>query len=170
MPSRADRRIVIGHVSGLSGLRGWVKLFSYTDPRSNLLDYRRVELGQEGHWEPARLVEGRSQGKTLVGRFEGVEDRNQAAGLVGREIAIDRSQLPAEEGEEVYWADLVGMQVVNLHGETLGIVDHLMETGANDVLVVSGDKERLVPFVRDRVIIDIDRDRSCIRVDWEKDY
>jgi 16S rRNA processing protein RimM len=169
VPSRADRRIVIGRVSGLSGLRGWVKLFSYTDPRSNLLSFREVELGKEGEWKRARLIEGRPQGKTLIGRFEGVEDRDQAAGLLDQEIAIRRSQLPEESGG-VYWTDLIGLEVINVREESLGIVDHLIETGANDVMVVSGERERLIPFVRDTVVKEIDQDRGCILVDWEKDY
>ncbi len=169
MPSRADRRIVIGRVSGLSGVRGWVKLFSYTDPRANLLSFREVELGRDGEWRRARLIEGRPQGKTLIGRFEGVEDRDQAAGLLDHEIAIRRSQLPEASGE-VYWTDLIGLEVINVRDESLGTVDHLIETGANDVMVVSGERERLIPFVRDAVVKEIDRDRGCIRVDWEEDY
>jgi 16S rRNA processing protein RimM len=169
VPTRADRRIVIGRVSGLSGLRGWVKLFSYTDPRANLLNFREVELGHEKEWRRARLIEGRPQGKTLIGRFEGVEDRDQAAGLIDQEIAIRRGQLPEEEGG-VYWADLIGLEVINVRDESLGIVDHLIETGANDVMVVSGERERLIPFVRGPVVKEIDQDRGCILVDWEKDY
>lgn len=169
MPWRADRRIVIGRVSGLSGLRGWVKLFSYTDPRANLLNFREVELGHENEWRRARLIEGRPHGKTLIGRFEGVEDRDQAAGLIDQEIAIRRGQLPEEEGD-VYWADLIGLEVVNVRGESLGIVDHLIETGANDVMVVSGERERLIPFVRESIVKEIDQDSGCILVDWEKDY
>lgn len=169
MPSRADRRIVIGRVSGLSGLRGWVKLFSYTDPRSNLLNYREVELGQEGEWRQARLIEGRPQGKTLIGRFEGVEDRDQAAELLDQEIAVRRGQLPEESGG-VYWTDLIGLEVINVRDESLGTVDHLIETGANDVMVLSGERERLIPFVRNTVVKEIDQDRGYILVDWEKDY
>ena len=168
--SRTDRRIVIGRVSGLSGVRGWVKLFSYTDPRANLLDFCDVELGHEGRWRPARLAEGRPHGKTLIGRFEGTEDRDQAAGLVGLEIAVRREQLPPAEQGDVYWADLVGLEVTNLRGESLGNVDHLIETGAHDVLVVTGDRERLIPFARPQVVIEIDQEHGRILVDWEKDY
>lgn len=170
MSSRAERRIVIGRVSGLFGVQGWVKLFSYTDPRSNLLRFGEVELGGADGWRAARLVEGRPHGKTLVGRFEGISDRDAASPLVGREIAIRRDQLPEEEAGEVYWTDLIGMEVVNVEGEPLGTVDHLLETGANDVLVLSGDRQRLIPFVRDSVVLEIDREAGRILVDWGEDY
>jgi len=168
--SRAGRRIVVGRISGLSGVKGWVKLFSYTDPRANLLHFREVALGHEETWRPARLVEGRPQGKTVIGRFEGVEDRDEAAELVGLDISIRRQQLPEVESGDVYWTDLIGLKVVNLQGENLGVVDHLLETGANDVLVVKGERERLIPFVRDTVVIEIDQGGERILVDWDKDY
>jgi 16S rRNA processing protein RimM len=168
--SHADRRIVIGRISGLFGVRGWVKLFSYTDPMTNLLEFSELQLGSGGKWRPAVLAEGRSQGKTLVGRFEGVTDRDQAAGLVGADIAIRRDQLPEPKADEVYWTDLIGLAVVNVHGEALGTVDRLLETGANDVLVLRGDRERLVPFVRGAVVKDIDQEAGRITVDWDRDY
>ncbi len=170
MSSHAGRRIVIGQVSGLYGVRGWVKLFSYTDPMANLLEFRLLQLGNGDVWRPAVLAEGRVQGKTLVGRFEGVTDRDQAAGLVGAEIAVRRDQLPATASDEVYWADLIGLEVVNVHGESLGTVDRLLATGANDVLVLRGDTERLIPFVRGAVVKKIDQDAGRITVDWERDF
>jgi 16S rRNA processing protein RimM len=168
--SQADRRILIGRVSGLHGVQGWVKLFSYTDPMANLLEFREMQLGRGGEWRPAVLVEGRTQGKTLIGRFEGVTDRDRAAGLVGDEIAIRRDQLPEPAADEVYWTDLIGLEVVNIHGENLGTVDRMLETGANDVLVVSGDKERLIPFLRGKVVKRIDQVAGRVTVDWERDF
>jgi len=161
---------VVGRVSGLYGVRGWVKLFSYTDPVGNLLEFDEIQLGCGGHWRPASLAEARAHGKTLVGRFEGVTDRDQAACLVDQEIAVRRGQLPETAAGEVYWADLVGLEVVNTHGECLGTVDHLLATGANDVLVLRGDRERLVPFVRGTVVKDVDQDAGRITVDWERDF
>jgi len=168
--TRADRRLLIGRVSGLYGVRGWVKLFSYTDPKANLLEFRDLQLGSGDEWRPAVLAEGRAQGKTLVGRFEGVTDRDQAARLVGAEIAIRRDQLPETAADEVYWTDLIGLEVVNVHGESLGTVDRLLATGANDVLVLRGDTERLIPFLRGTVVKDIDQAAGRITVDWERDF
>jgi len=168
--TRADRRLLIGRVSGLYGVRGWVKLFSYTDPKANLLEFRDLQLGSGDERRPAVLAEGRAQGKTLVGRFEGVTDRDQAARLVGAEIAIRRAQLPETAADEVYWTDLIGLEVVNVHGESLGTVDRLLATGANDVLVLRGDTERLIPFLRGTVVKDIDQAAGRITVDWERDF
>jgi 16S rRNA processing protein RimM len=86
------------------------------------------------------------------------------------DISIRRQQLPEVESGDVYWTDLIGLKVVNLQGENLGVVDHLLETGANDVLVVKGERERLIPFVRDTVVIEIDQGGERILVDWDKDY
>ncbi len=169
-PTRAYRRIVIGRVSGVYGVRGWVKLFSYTEPMANLLDFRELQLGSGEKWRPVALAEGRTQGKTLVGRFEGVTDRDQAVGLLGLEIAIRRDQLPGTAPDEVYWTDLIGLEVVNIHGEPLGTVDRLLATGANDVLVLRGETERLIPFVRGTVVKEIDQEAGRIVADWDKDF
>jgi len=162
--------VVIGRISGLYGVRGWVKLFSYTEPMANLLEFTELQLGSGDQWRSAALAEGRAQGKILVGRFEGVTDRDQAAPLVGEEIAIRREQLPAPGPEEVYWTDLIGLEVVNVQGESLGTVDRLLATGANDVLVLRGETERLIPFVRGEVVKEVDQDAGRILVDWDKDF
>jgi len=160
--------LVVGRVSGLYGVRGWVKVFSETEPRDNILTYQPWYLGAEHN--PRGLVAGRSQGKGLVARLEGCEDRDQAAALVGLAISIHRSQLPRLRADEFYWADLVGLNVETLDGTLLGRVDRLFATAANDVLVVEGDRERLLPFVRDRVIKDVDLGQGRIRVDWDPEF
>lgn len=170
MSPEKDRRIIVGEVVGLFGVKGWVKLHSFTAPRTNLLEFGNVELGKDGDWSPARLEEGRPQGKGLIGRFEGIGDRDQAATLMGKEIAVRRSQLPETAEEELYWIDLIGLEVVNEAGEMLGTVDRLIETGANDVLVLGGETERLIPYVRGTIVKQIDRSGGRIVVDWEKDY
>ena len=151
-------------------MRGWVKIHSFTEPRDNILRYRDIALGSREEWKSAILAEGRRHGKGLVARFDGVDDRDQAAGLVGEEISVRRSQLPADAEGGYYWSDLIGLEVVNMRGQRLGTVDRLIETGANDVLVVQGDRERLIPFVRDSVISAVDLDHGRIVVDWEADY
>ncbi len=90
--------------------------------------------------------------------------------MIGCEIGIPRDELPATQPDEYYWHDLQGLTVVTLAGERLGTVDHLIETGANDVLVVEGDRERLIPFVMGQVIVGVDLDKGEIRVDWDKDF
>ncbi len=165
-----QRRVVLGKVGGLYGVRGWVRLWSFTDPVENLLDYQELELGQGGRWKTVRLVEGRRQGESLVARFEGCADRDQAAPLVGAELAVARDRLPAAGEGEFYWADLVGLQVVTTAGVSLGRVDHMMATGANDVMVVAGERERLLPFVPGQYVIEVDLAGGRIVVDWDPEF
>jgi 16S rRNA processing protein RimM len=171
----AGGQVVIGRISGLHGVRGWVKLFSHTAPRDNLLDYGDVVLGKadpagETRWTPARLLDGRRQGKTLVARIAGVEDRDGAAAWVGADIAVPRDALPPAAEDEYYWVDLIGLEVENIGGEGFGQVDSLIETGAHDVLVVKGERERLIPFAVGPVVKSVDLERRRILVDWDADY
>lgn len=165
-----NRRVILGKVGGLYGVRGWVKLWSFTDPAENLLSYQEVELGLAGDWRAARLVEGRRQGRALVGRFEGCSDRDQAAPLVGAELAVSRDRLPESRAGEYYWADLVGIEVVTTGGVSLGRIEYMMATGANDVMVVKGERERLVPFLPGRFVRDVDLAGGRIVVDWDPEF
>ena len=165
-----ERRVVLGKVGGLFGVQGWVKLWSYTEPVENLLAYREVELGIGGQWRTGRLLEGRRHGGGLVGRFEGAADRDTAAALVGAEIAVARDRLPAPAEGEYYWADLVGLEVVNREGVSLGRVEEMMATGANDVMVVAGERERLLPFLPGLYVDSVDLAAGCITVDWDPEF
>jgi len=170
MSCSPDRRVIVGQVSGLYGIKGWVKLFSHTSPRDNLLSYASLELGKGESWQKASLVEGRKQGKKLVGRFAGIDDRDAATALIGAEIAIRRSEMPEPDEAEFYWVDLIGLTVTNTDGEMLGSVDRLIETGAHDVLAVKGDRERLIPFVKGEIVKDVDLDAGRILVDWSAEF
>ena len=161
----AQAPIPLGHISGVYGVKGWVKVFSETDPREGILKYRPWLLGPEAR--PHRVVEGKPHGKGVIARLEGCEDRDQAALLVGQEIAIERSQLPPPRDDEFYWIDLEGQAVVTRDGIDLGRVSHLFSTGANDVLVVAGERERLIPFIWASVILSVDFEQGLIRVDWD---
>lgn len=159
---------MVGRISGLYGVRGWVKVFSETEPRANILTYHPWYLGA-GH-RPWGLAEGRPHSKGLVARLAGCEDRDQAAAVVGLEIRIRRDQLPGPGADEFYWADLVGLSVETLEGKPLGRVGRVFATAANDVLVVDGERERLLPFLWDRVIKDVDLGLGRIRVDWDPEF
>jgi 16S rRNA processing protein RimM len=156
-------------VSGLFGVKGWVKVFSYTRPRAAILDYGRWYLKRDDHWQQVTIRESQQHGKSVIARFDGVDDRDQAAELVECEIAVSRDDLPAAEKGSYYWADLEGLKVVHRDGTELGHVAYMMETGANDVMVTAGERERLIPFIADKVILDVDFDKGEIRVDWEWD-
>lgn len=126
-------------------------------------------MKDEGEWQAAKVLEGKRQGKSVIAHLQGVDDRDQAAALIGSDIAIPRDELPAAEDGSYYWLDIEGMQVVHRDGTDLGRVAYLMETGANDVLVTEGERERLIPFIAEKVILDVDFDKGVISVDWEWD-
>lgn len=162
--------VVLGQIAGLFGVRGWVKLRSFTDPRSGILDYHPLHLAGTDGWRPLTLEQGQPHGQGLLAKFIGIDDRDAAAALVGRELAIRRGQLPPTLPGEYYWTDLEGLRVITPDGVELGRVERLFETGANDVLVVTGERERLIPFVRDRVVKQIDLARGVLQVDWDPDF
>ena len=159
----------MGRIVGLFGVRGWVKVFSYTDPREAVLDYEAWLLGEKGQWQPAELASGQRHGKAVIAQIVGVDDREKAAELVGKEIAVPRDALPKTEDGQYYWMDLVGSRVIHRDGTELGKVRYMLETGANDVMVVAGEQERLIPFIRDSVVISVDMAEKIINVDWEWD-
>ena len=165
----ATQPVVLGRVSGLFGVRGWVKVYSYTEPREAVLDYDRWLLHRKDGWQEATVAEGQRHGKTIIVRIDGYVDRDQAADLVGIEIGVPREELPEAAQGQFYWSDLEGLRVVHRDGTELGKVDHLLETGANDVMVVKGEQERLIPFVMERVVLGVDLDKGEIVVDWEWD-
>lgn len=167
-----DEMVKLGRISGVFGVKGWMKVYSHTEPRENILHYSPWYLYIGGQWQPRKLLASRVHGKGLVVQLEGCDDRDMAATLVRTEIAITRAQLPEVNPGEVYWHDLQGLQVLTLDGVDLGKVTRLMETGANDVLVVKAEdgQERLVPFIRDSVVTDINLEAGTMTVDWDPDF
>ncbi|HET9679768.1 MAG TPA: ribosome maturation factor RimM [Gammaproteobacteria bacterium] len=165
-----DNNVIIGQVIGLYGVRGWVKVFSHTKPRESILNFNPWLIKRGDDWQEMALAEGRQQGKNIIARLAGVDDRDVAAQLMQADIAVERQQLPAIEDDEYYWTDLEGLQVITVDGATLGVVSHLLETGANDVLVVNGERQRLIPYVRDEVIRKVDLAQGEIIVAWDPEF
>ncbi len=161
--------VVLGRISGFFGVRGWVKVYSYTEPRDAVLNYKSWLLSSNGDWRTAEVAEGKRHGKTVIARIEGIDDRDQAAALIGCDIGVPRSELPETGEGQYYWSDLEGLQVMTKNGTELGKVEYLLETGANDVMVINGEQERLVPFVIDDVVLDVDLAAGVITVDWDWD-
>lgn len=165
-----------GRILAAFGIKGWVKVHSDTAPRENLLEYSPWYLWRNGQWQVAEVAEGAHHSKGIVVRLRGVEDRNAAEALAGIDIGIAEESLPELEEDEFYWQDLIGLQVVNTEGVLLGVVDHLLETGANDVMVVKpcegsvDEAQRLVPWVQGPVVLGVDLDAGRITVDWGVDY
>lgn len=161
--------VVLGQVSGVFGVKGWVKVRSHTDPREAILDYPNWMLKRGDAWQSVVLEDGQPHGKSVIAKLENTNDRDAAAALIGVDIAVPREDLPATGMGEYYWADLEGLKVVRRDGRTLGTVTALMATGANDVLVVDGDREMLIPFVMGEVILEVDLAAGVISVEWEWD-
>jgi 16S rRNA processing protein RimM len=164
-----DESICVGHIIGVQGLKGWVKVFSDTSPRENILSYSPWQI-KTGDQLTTVEVKGRLQGKNVLAQLAGIEDRDLATELIGSKIYILPGQLPKLEQGEYYWADLIGLEVESLESEPLGTVESMMETGANDVMVLHGDRQRLIPFVMDAIVREIDLPNKRIVVDWKPDY
>lgn len=166
------RRVLLGRIVGVHGVRGVVKLESFTEPRMAIFDYAPWLLEREpGVVEQVAEVNGHAQGKGIVATLAGIGDRDAAAALVGTRIFVPREVLPALEAGEFYQVDLEGLQVRNLAGEDLGRVSHLFDNGAHDVLVTRDEagRERLIPYVIERFVKSVDMDAQCITVDWDKE-
>ena len=152
-------------------MQGWVKIYSDSQPKQNILTYKTLYLKQNSEWIKWRLEQGRTHGSTLVAKLEGCNDRESARALMGAEIAVKRSQLSDSlEKGEYYWTDLTGLTVINREGDVLGVVDYLFETGSNDVMVVRGERERLVPYIWQQVVLEVDLSNGRITVDWDRDF
>lgn len=147
-----------------------MRVHSYTEPREAILGYVPWYLRHDGQWLARKLVKGRVQGKGIVAALEGIDNRDAATLWVGCEIAIHRDQLPFLEKGEYYWTDLVGLRVFTAQGADLGQVKCLLETGANDVLVVQGERERLIPFLMGSVVKRVDLPQGTLTVDWDPDF
>ncbi len=161
---------MVGRISGVYGVKGWVKIHSYTEPLENILTYKPWLISKGGEWQPIQPESGKRHGKGLVAQLAGYHDRDQALALRGVEIAIWPEQRMSLEENEFYWTDLIGLRVINLEGIEFGYIDSLMDTGANDVLVVKGEQQRLVPYVRPQVVKLIDLSAAQMMVDWPADY
>ncbi len=177
-----DDYLLLGEVSAVFGVKGWVKVFSHTSPRVQITQYKEWFLqkprsSKEG-WTPITVLQGRVQGKNIVAQLEGVNERSQAEALIGSKIAIKNDQLKVLPKGEFYWKELIGLTVETIKGESLGKVDWIFDTGSNDVLILKkktlegeDDKhERMIPYLMDDVIVSIDLQKSLMIVDWDFDF
>lgn len=162
--------VVMGQLGTPFGVKGWVRIFADTQYPDSLLDYPVWYLETASGWQAFEIENAEMHAKGLVAKLAGIDDRDTVVAMRNRKIAVPRSELPAPEEGEYYWSDLIGLPVVNLAGESLGKVTQLLETGANDVLVIhDGEVERLLPFV-DAVVKTVDIAAALITVDWGLDY
>ena len=163
--------ILLGRVLGAFGVRGEIKLESFTEPKSAILRYQPWTLRDvQGRERELVQAKGRETAKGLVATFPGVADRDAAEALRGSEVYAPRSALPPPGPGEYYWVDLEGLRVVNLDGADFGVVSHLFSTGANDVLVAHGERDRMIPFLEPDYIKSVDLDAGVVTVDWDADF
>lgn len=173
-----DNYVVLGKVIGFFGVKGWVKVYSDTDPRENIVSFSQWWLGDASLRSVVKLRNGKRSGKNVVAQLVGIETREQAEPLIGKDIAVLRTMLPQLSSNEVYWTDLIGCSVEDLQGGVIGPVDRLFETGANDVMVVIDHRpdsatlngEVLIPWLRPSVITSVDLVTRRIVVDWDPDF
>ena len=166
-----ERLVVLGHISGAYGVKGWLRIYSETNPVQNIVNYRPWFIQKNNSWQEVIPLKGKKHGKGVVVQLQGLNDRDQAAALKGYKIAIKRDQLPdVSHTDEYYWTDLEGLRVENLEGFYLGEISHLFDTGSNDVIVVRSDRERLIPYIQDQVVKSIDLDKGLMIVDWDPEF
>ena len=168
MTSDPNHYVILGQVVGVFGIKGWVKVRSDTEPATNILNYSPWYLAKDNDYHPLDLIGGQRHNKGLIAQLAGCEDRDQAASLVGSQIAVLRDQLPPTAEGEYYWSDLIGLDVYNLKDEHLGQITDMMQTGANDVMVVQTEAEQiLIPYVMNYYIYTVDLEAGRIQVDWD---
>lgn len=164
------QRVDLGEIVGVFGVAGWVKVKSDTEPKEKILAYSPWSLTKNGETVQRKAERGTLHGKGLIVRIEGAASREEAAKLCGMRISVDRDRLPPTEEGEYYWADLIGLRVFTIAGVALGTVDSILETGANDVLVVKGERERLIPFLQGLYVLKIDLAAETMTVDWDPKF
>ncbi len=171
-----DQRVVVATISTVFGIKGWVKVISHTQPADNAFKYQPWEVQINKQWQSLKVTDFKQHANGLIAHFEGCDDRDQARLYTGLDVYANKALMAPLEAGEYYWHDLEGLKVINQNGCLLGRVDHLLETGANDVLVIKAcegsldHKERLVPYLVDQVIKKVDTVRGDILVDWDEDF
>ena len=160
----------MGEIVGAFGVRGWIKVRSYTEPPENILKYSPWFIAERGGPKQHLVLEGRPHGQAIIARLEGLTDRERAMGLKGSAISVSRECFPAPEPGQFYWADLMDLRVHTVTGLPLGRVVNMIETGANDVLEVEGSRKYLIPFVVGEFIKEVRLDQGVLIVDWDPDF
>lgn len=162
--------VVIGRFGRAHGIKGYITVHSFTEPRDNILRYTDWHAYIDNQWRPFKVLHLEIHDKVILAQVEGYREREQVARLTNVEIAVSRTQLPALEPGEYYWHELIGMEVINHQGQVLGNVIEMLPTGANDVLVVQGEKRHLIPYLPGQFVIDVNASRRLITVDWDMDF
>lgn len=164
------RRVILGRIGAPQGVRGWVRIQSAARPPESILEFDRWWVGSGDKARELRVIASEVRPRGIVACLEGCEDRDSAMALRNAEISVPEDALPEPDEGEWYWHELIGLQVETIDGTELGRIDHLLETGANDVLVVLGDRERLIPWIPEEVVREIDPEQGRMVVDWDPEF
>ncbi len=170
MSLKGDRYISVGKIGAPFGLDGAVKIVSFTEQADDIFDFSPWYVNKKGQWVEVELEGEALHGKYLVAKFVGCEERDDAQQWTNCEIAVKRSQLPELPAGQYYWSDLEGLTVKTVAGLTLGIIDEVMETGANPVLIIQGEKRHLVPYLPEKVVKEVNLASNYVIVDWDSDF
>lgn len=168
--SNQDNWIVVGRFGRPHGIKGFVTVHSFTEPRDNILRYTNWHISVNNQWQPIKLLCAEVQNKSIIAQIEGYPERETVARLTNIEIAVQKEQLEELQPGEYYWHQLIGMKVITTQGDVLGKVAELLPTGSNDVLVVEGEKRHLIPYLPGKFILDINDNQQLITVDWDVDF
>jgi 16S rRNA processing protein RimM len=164
-----SRRVVLGQVGGAFGVQGWVRIQSYTDPPANILEFERWQLGRAGQWREVEVEDGRMTAKGVLAKFVGVETPEDARLVTGSEIAVTREELPKPAPGEYYWSDLEGLAAFGQNDQPLGRIEEFRATPTGTVVVIRGERQHWVPFVKER-IVSVDLDAGRVVFDWAADW
>ncbi|WP_133128733.1 ribosome maturation factor RimM [Legionella nagasakiensis] len=165
-----DEWVIVGKFGRPHGIKGLITVISFTEPRENIIHYMPWHTQTKKGWQPLALEYVDVNNKLILAQLECCHDREQAAHLTNVDIAVRRAQLPELEAGEYYWHQLIGMNVINRQGIILGMVSEIMPTGSNDVLVVSGQRRFLIPYLPGDYILEVDNQKNLITVDWDADF
>jgi len=161
--------IVIGRFGKVHGIKGLISVISFTDPIENIFEYEPLHILLKKVWCPLKLANKQFSGDRLLVQVENYLTREDAAFLTNIEIAVPRQVLPSLEDNQYYLHDLIGLNAFNLRNELLGTISEIIPTGSNDVIVISGEKRILVPFVWDVYVKSIHLSEQKIFLDWDED-
>jgi len=161
--------IIIGSFGKTFGVWGWIKINSFTNPKRNILDFKPWLIQKNNLWEEVYFEDGRERPDNIIVKLPNCDSPEEARNFTNIKIAVWHKQLPKPQTNEYYWTDFIGLKVINSDEVDLGIIQELMATGANDVLVVIGDRKRLIPYISN-VILNVDLVKKIIRVDWDPDF
>ncbi len=169
MSAETDKLVIMGRIVAPYGVKGWVKVLPETEQIDGLLEYKTWQIGKSSDWRSIKLKSGKVHNDVLVVKLEGINDRDAAFACKGQQVAVPREALPELDETEFYWSDLIGLAVKNQQDVVFGKIADVFETGANDVIVVKGDIERLIPFT-EQTVVEVNVEKQTMLVDWDADF